>query len=178
MAVMRSEGFEAKKKEILHQLNLPDDEYNDLSPKGSLDEGIRDLVGKINAIDGLVTTSSCAGRVSIFLEGSKKGSQTVFAQSSVDSDERPSFAGPGGKGGGRWFFVSHEPVQVENEPKQERSSYLSLFGLQHSSNKLLPSSLVSRRLVHLKFEAMVCYYSVSIATLQADTDADSPHYGA
>lgn len=67
-----SPGFVARKRKILSDLSVPDAEYTDLSPKGSVDEGIRDLIRDINALDGLVTTSSCAGRVSIFVEGSKK----------------------------------------------------------------------------------------------------------
>src|SRR5689334_3638228 len=52
--------FQEKKKKILKQLNTPDAEYSDLSPKGSVDEGIRDLISDINEVSGLVTTSSCA----------------------------------------------------------------------------------------------------------------------
>ena len=43
--------------------------YRDKSPKGSVDEGIRELINEINSYEGLVTTSSCAGRVSIFVDG-------------------------------------------------------------------------------------------------------------
>lgn len=43
-----------------------------MSPKGTVDAGIRELIDVINGVEGLVTTSSCAGRVSVFLEGSRK----------------------------------------------------------------------------------------------------------
>ena len=65
-------GFITRKNNILQKLTLPDSEYTDLSPKGSIDNGIRDLINDINKLHGLVTTSSCAGRVSVFVEGSKR----------------------------------------------------------------------------------------------------------
>lgn len=52
------EVFESRKRKILADLSVPDTEYTDLSPKGSVDEGIRDLIRDINALPGLVTTSS------------------------------------------------------------------------------------------------------------------------
>src|SRR5689334_16583600 len=38
----------------------------DKSPKGNVDDGVWELINEINAVEGLVTTSSCAGRVSCF----------------------------------------------------------------------------------------------------------------
>jgi len=64
-------SFTSRKALILSQLSLPAEQYDDLSPKGSIDEGIRDLIEGINAREGWVTTSSCAGRVSVFVEGEK-----------------------------------------------------------------------------------------------------------
>ena len=60
-----------RQQKILEQINQPAEQYNDLSPKGSIDEGIRDLIDYINTLPGFVSTSSCAGRVSVFLEGAK-----------------------------------------------------------------------------------------------------------
>ncbi|SPQ19689.1 eaf0b554-2a99-403a-9e31-ca3e83d52590 [Thermothielavioides terrestris] len=65
-------AFSLRKQKILSQLSVPDAEYTDASPKGSVDAGIRHLIDEINARPGLVTTSSCAGRVSVYLEGRKK----------------------------------------------------------------------------------------------------------
>ena len=48
-----SSTFTTKKQRILSQLAQPDDEYTDLSPKGSVDEGVRELIAEINAFDGL-----------------------------------------------------------------------------------------------------------------------------
>ncbi|GFF46645.1 hypothetical protein IFM58399_07850 [Aspergillus lentulus] len=97
------EVFESRKRKILAELSVPDTEYTDLSPKGSVDEGIRDLIHDINALPGLVTTSSCAGRISVFLEGRKK-------QNDHQQDQR-QFAPSGGKGAGKWLYVSHDPLK-------------------------------------------------------------------
>ena len=67
-----NEKFSAKKRQVLEQLSKDHQEYTDASPKGSVDEGIRDLVQAINNTSGYVTTSSCAGRVAVFLEGATK----------------------------------------------------------------------------------------------------------
>lgn len=67
-----SRAFEQRKQKILHQISVPASSYKDLSPKGTIDEGIRRLIDDINAQEGLVTTSSCAGRISVFVEGWKK----------------------------------------------------------------------------------------------------------
>lgn len=61
--------FTQRKRRILSALAVPDEDYTDLSPKGTVDAGIRELIDEINGLDGFVTTSSCAGRVSVFLEG-------------------------------------------------------------------------------------------------------------
>lgn len=138
--------FEARKQKILEQLDAPGEEYHDLSPKGSVDEPIRDLLREINDLDGLVTTSSCSGRISVFLEGRK------VENGPADTEE--SRAGPGGKGGGgSWLFISHAPVDISNTVIFQ--DCMSLFGLEKAAYKenTLPS--VSCRYIHLKFEPMV-----------------------
>lgn len=50
--------FKNAKKQIL--------QANDLSKKGSIDEGVRELVNFINEQDDYVTTSSCSGRAILF----------------------------------------------------------------------------------------------------------------
>ena len=149
-------GFQTKKKRILDQLTVPDEEYNDRSPKGSIDEGIRELVDEINNIPGLVTTSSCAGRISVFLEGKKKSNINSSLASSEDADnsELQAIGGPGGKGGGKWLFVSHDVVTAPSERSGSNALH-NLFGLQ--PNEGLQSVIpAGSRLVHFKFEAMVC----------------------
>ncbi|KAF2421243.1 hypothetical protein EJ08DRAFT_653477 [Tothia fuscella] len=148
-----STAFQIKKQRILEQLTVPSAEYSDRSPKGSIDEGIRDLVDEINAIPGLVTTSSCAGRISVFLEGKKK-SASLDHEDPGNSDTH-AIGGPGGKGGGRWLFVSHDPVPADPEP-----NFHTVFSMQPSRNLQcsIPSGV---QLVHLKFEAMILHLLTS-----------------
>ena len=139
--------FQARKQKILEQLDTPDADYHDLSPKGSVDAPIRGLIGEINRLEGLVTTSSCSGRISVFLEGRKADTAVVEAP----AEGEDSRAGPGGKGGGgSWLFISHEPVQNENTTHD----FMSEFGLKGpgAGNK---APVVSSRYIHLKFEPMV-----------------------
>lgn len=180
-------GFVARKSKILSDLSVPDAEYTDLSPKGSVDEGIRDLIRDINALDGLVTTSSCAGRVSIFVEGSKKmtrkqkteGKSQVIEQTAGqvpsqlddktdgqsqnqnededgltnrEGDAGWKFALSGGKGEGRWLYVSHDPV--DNSIK---SSYHELFGLAPGNGIPRNSTFgdASMRLIRFHYDPMV-----------------------
>jgi tRNA wybutosine-synthesizing protein 3 len=150
-------GFEIKKQKILQQLTVPEVDYNDRSPKGSIDEGIRELVDEINGLSGLVTTSSCAGRISIFLEGKKKSTRGVDTPSTTNSDdsELAAIGGPGGKGGGRWLFVSHDPLT-------HSANYHDLFGLKQNAEMSSSTTRpVGARLVHFKFEAMVRHFSAS-----------------
>lgn len=141
-----SSRFATRKRTILAQLEAPDDEYRDLSPKGSIDEPIRSLISDISRIPGLVTTSSCSGRVSVFLEGRKSDATNTEAHEQV-------LAGPGGKGGGSWLFISHDPVSnLENVP---HSKYSSMFGLHQGGCARDSAPGVSSRYIHLKFEPMV-----------------------
>ncbi|PKY01931.1 hypothetical protein P168DRAFT_256873 [Aspergillus campestris IBT 28561] len=135
--------FESRKRKILAELSVPDAEYTDLSPKGSVDVAIRDLIREINDVPGLVTTSSCAGRISVFLEGRKKVKQTQQQQLQQQTQEEGEAGGQarqfvpsGGKGAGRWLFVSHDPL-LEGEESEGRwrgeagsfSSLHELFGM-------------------------------------------------
>ena len=144
-------SFTIKKNNILQHLSTPDDEYSDLSPKGSVDIGIRDLINIINGIDGLVTTSSCAGRISVFLEGAKtenphNGQQNESMQAAV----------PGGKGrGGRWLFVSHDPVDNPKSSTSETYPTMNLFGMPKHGTLPLNLKPETTRFVKFQFEPMV-----------------------
>lgn len=161
-------SFQAKKAKIISSLSVPTESYDDLSPKGSIDVGIRDLIDEINAVEGWVTTSSCAGRVSVFLEGvrARTGSQNDLVEideSSVTADENgdvrgrdqtATVAGTGGKGGGgRWLFVSHDPIDMSTVASQGVVPFLGMedFGLVNASH----GSFSERRLIHFKFEPLV-----------------------
>ncbi|KAJ0163281.1 tRNA wybutosine-synthesizing protein 3 [Colletotrichum tanaceti] len=177
--------FTTRKLKILEQLSVPDAEYTDASPKGSVDVGILELIGELNALDGFVTTSSCAGRVSVFLEG-RRAAQT-FAPAGTSEDEASHFlraatqrdgdgnahgstntltiAGPGGKGGGgTWLFVSHDPVPEPHDDDDELLRLLGLVGEKgpapHSVAGDSGSSQPGRRrkrLIHFKFEPMILH---------------------
>ncbi|EXJ80560.1 hypothetical protein A1O1_08706 [Capronia coronata CBS 617.96] len=135
-------SFVAKKAEILALLERSEEAYTDNSPKGTVDVQIQDLIAEINAYDGLVTTSSCAGRVAVFVEGPKPMVQTTAGEKlSVPKTS------PGGKGGGRWLYVSHDPVpllptedgatSIGSQEGTERY-FTDLFSLSSSSS--LPRS--------------------------------------
>lgn len=156
-----------------------------------MDAGIRDLIDEINAVDGLVTTSSCAGRVSVFLEGQKRGTAPAGAMAEegegqlqlpghpqadlMDEQEEggageagvmlpppPTLAGVGGKGGGgKWLFVSHDPVQMEGKLDSEPNIVRALLGMEdpifdgREGSEAEGMSDGASRLIHFKFEPMV-----------------------
>jgi tRNA(Phe) wybutosine-synthesizing methylase Tyw3 len=169
-------SFLAKKRRILAQLALPASQYDDLSPKGSVDEGIRDLITEINELEGCVTTSSCAGRVSVFLEGSKTPSKEIDGNGEGEQDDggRETKAGTGGKGGGgRWLFVSHDPVHVD----EGVPNLAEFLGMERRDEDVEGRGM--RRLVHFKFEPMVPNpspppYSMH-AILMSNLDSTYPH---
>ena len=169
-------AFAARKSAILTSLALPSSEYSDLSPKGSVDKAIIPLIEKINGLEGLVTTSSCAGRVSVFLEGSKRKGG-LYNGGDADSDRGPNSrseqaAVPGGKGrGGRWLFVSHEPVDV-GPAVEAGGCIMDILGIA-SNNKQSGNGLgnglsrLGRRLVRFQFEPMVCNYSLILSMISS-----------
>ncbi|KAJ6003176.1 hypothetical protein N7451_005723 [Penicillium sp. IBT 35674x] len=156
--------FEARKNKILEELSLPDAEYTDASPKGSVDEGIRDLIRDINALPGLVTTSSCAGRISVFLEGKKKSTSPVQDEQAPVQAQR-QFAQSGGKGTGRWLYVSHDPfVLPESNVSASGTRLLPLherFGLVPGDGK--PPAGKALQLVRFHFEPLILH--IMTATL-------------
>ena len=151
-------NFTAKKDAILASLAVAEASYTDLSPKGSVDEAIRPLIERINALEGVVTTSSCAGRVSVFLEGSRhaKPKENRHDAENIHGGLKEQAAVPGGKGmGGRWLFVSHSPVHFPTGV----DSLASQLGMCHQQelydyqNAIEVSQI---RLARFQFEPMVC----------------------
>ena len=49
-----SEKFRTKKQGILGSLSTPNEDYTDASPKGSIDDGVRDLLALINNTQNFV----------------------------------------------------------------------------------------------------------------------------
>lgn len=140
--------FQVKKQKILQQLEIPDDDYTDLSPKGSVDEAVRELVDEINKQDGFVTTSSCSGRVAVYLEGISKR-----ARQEDNREDEPSGIASGGKGGGQWLYVSHDPPDLSNA--SESGAVCSLLNLPQGGTPSSPSKAENVRFVRLKFEPLV-----------------------
>ncbi|KXJ94124.1 methyltransferase TYW3-domain-containing protein [Microdochium bolleyi] len=162
-------AFTERKQRILQQLAVPTDEYTDASPKGSIDVGIRDLIDEINELDGFVTTSSCAGRVSVFIEGVKSTTAATTAGQSeavdpegednvddaVTAAKPATVAGVGGKGGGgNWLFVSHDPVVL-----QDGDDLTEVFGLRENpaQGTSADQADAASRLIHFKFEPMILH---------------------
>ncbi|OAA60691.1 tRNA wybutosine-synthesizing protein [Cordyceps fumosorosea ARSEF 2679] len=150
-------AFEARRSKILAQLAVPDAEYSDASPKGTVDAGIRPLLDNVNAAAGFVTTSSCAGRVSVFVEGRKT------AAAAAADGELGTVAGPGGKGGGgTWLYVSHDPHPLVGQGVVvDWVKELGLSG-EHGDAAVLDATGgfgvggdSERRLIHFKFEPML-----------------------
>lgn len=89
--------FDQKKASILAEIQS---EAPDLSPKGDVDVLCFPIINLINTNADMVTTSSCSGRISIFLEGDKNHKGSIKS---------------GGKGeGGRWLYVTHNVSEVSN----------------------------------------------------------------
>ena len=164
--------FAQKKQQIISRLLVPAEAYTDLSPKGSVDDRIVDLIDRINKLEGIVTTSSCAGRISVFLEGakpdnlkqnelpaqSKIGKQTMEDEGEMEVQRNLKQAAvPGGKGkGGRWLFVSHDPVDVPVQQNPNDTSLSTLFGLLQTKDRQ-SQPCADSRFVKFQFEPMVSH---------------------
>jgi len=150
--------FQAKKQKILSQLSLSDEVYSDASPKGSVDKPILEIVKQINAIDSLVTTSSCSGRIAVYLEGVKDSSvsrvnddlkeqdqekEKEEEKEEVDNESESRESSKQGKGGGEWLFVSHYPLPLSFfsnsvESSSDRKHIISRL-LSHPINEIQAS---------------------------------------
>ncbi|CCU82713.1 tRNA wybutosine-synthesizing protein [Blumeria hordei DH14] len=157
-------SFSSKKARILASLAVPEELYGDLSPKGTIDEDIRDLINQINNIDGCVTTSSCAGRISVYIEGRKEDETQPSPDSDIDSGRRhEEQASAGGKGGGgHWLFVSHRPVGLDGgEGEKPLAEIMGMQRLEHQSTRVMEAFSTaearSLRLIHFKFEPMILH---------------------
>lgn len=163
--------FSEKKRKILQELNRPDEEYKDLSPIGAVDPNIRQLVDQINDAYEYVTTSSCAGRISVFLEGAAKPKSDHDDQSTISSSNQ-------GKGGGQWLFVSHDPVDLRSV--QDEGALLRHFQLFSDGKKISfpPASTEDKkiRFVHFKFEPMVSASSLPSLILSFSYSFSSHRY--
>ncbi|KAK5073665.1 hypothetical protein LTR64_007198 [Lithohypha guttulata] len=164
-------SFRRKKATILAELERPDNDYTDKSPKGSVDAEILELIAKINEFEGYVTTSSCAGRVVVFVEGRKAlredksgvvdGASDAQQETGrdVSSNATSVGGGPGGKGhGNKWF-----PVPVEEVSSTSPTALHDLFQLEPKSTPSsgpTTSNLSYRpdlRLIKLSFSPLILH---------------------
>jgi tRNA wybutosine-synthesizing protein 3 len=131
---MSDRHFDERKARLVAEIESP---APDASPKGTIDARIMPLISLLNSHADVVTTSSCSGRVSVFLEGG-------------DAASRVS-----GKGeGGRWLYVSHDPLDIAGRSDSELADMM--VGTVGSWNgSLVPTA--GSRFVHFKFETMVSF---------------------
>lgn len=97
--------FDQKKESILKEIASTNGGNKDLSPKGSIDERCIPIMNLINSHNDMVTTSSCSGRVSVFIEGIK---------------EKEKIGSKGNEG--RWIYVNHDP-NIEDWFMKEKFEY-------------------------------------------------------
>lgn len=117
-------AFLAQKQRILDNLGVVD-----YSPKGSIDHEIVPLINLVNSHPELVTTSSCAGRISIFIEGKKSRM--------------------GGKGdGGAWLYFTHDVNKVHSG---------WIHGFHAYEHDECVSGTEPRRYVLFKFEPFILH---------------------
>lgn len=110
-------SFPAYKRSCLQKLAA-----FDKSPKGSLDAAAASIVDLVNSVAGLVTTSSCSGRIAVYCSQAAIDGASVTDEKDLDKDSRTEAAvksdvtkgrcGDGScsaprKGGGSWLYVSH-----------------------------------------------------------------------
>ena len=105
-----------------------------------------------------MTTSSCAGRIAVYLEGPPKevpdGVAVLEKLGEEDTQSGTRVASTtGGKGGGKWLFTSHAPVYLEDCSRP--GAIFSHLGLSQSAQPSSPASATKPRFVHFKFEPMV-----------------------
>lgn len=142
-------GFAAQKTRLLQRLTAPHAANTGHSSKDSVDIGIRSLVDEINKIDTLATTSSCAGRVVVYLEGSGSSS----SPSHLDDDMGISGLAIATEGfHDQSLFVSHDPL-----PLSGKRPVAPMLGLSDHTNLGVPSSIEGVRWVRCKFEPLVRY---------------------
>lgn len=153
----KNDPFSQKKLFILSQLAQTSETNLDASPKGTVDVHLLDLIGLINAHEDMVTTSSCSGRLSVFLEGDKvvPGAAGSMGNERADSgDAGGEREKVGGKGqGGKWLYVTHEPDEVG-----VRDWWPDVQNYTEEADGELTTTddeIVNRRYVLYKFEAMV-----------------------
>lgn len=130
--------FDASKSKILEGLRSTE---VDASPKGHPDAPIFPLLDLINAHEDLVTTSSCSGRVAVYVDAAAEMQEAGGHISSKGT-------------GGRWTCVRHEPFSRPEIEARDDELLRTLFGSDGASAAGARYQ-AGQRLVHFKFEPMV-----------------------
>lgn len=100
------DSFDRQKNYLLKEIGLNSETNPDASPKGTIDTLCIPLIKLINSHKDMVTTSTCSGRLSVFLEGEK-----LAEKNQKFNEERPIKIGAKGDGG-HWLFVSHDKDEI------------------------------------------------------------------
>lgn len=129
--------FEQKKQHILNGLNLTNEGSPDTSPKGSIDLKCLPIINLINSKKNMVTTSSCSGRVSVYLQGRKLQSLGTFSEGSKGNE-------------GHWLFITHDPENVSNWSR-------NLKFMQVNQNSIRDVSISDSRHILYKFEPFILH---------------------
>ena len=119
--------FNQLKINILNNLYGGGNASGDKSPKGSLDEPIKELVYLINQNPNYVTLSSCSGRIALFDPCAKIGTAVRCDYTSKAALKQSINRKKTGKGGGTWLLSSHAPVRFLDVAK-------ALYNSEDNSN--------------------------------------------
>lgn len=131
--------FDQKKQSILDEINETSASTPDLSPKGTIDEICMPIIELINSNKDMVTTSSCSGRVSVFLEGIKDLHNINDIQIGAKGNQ------------GHWLFVTHDKESLPNWYKQVAFKYTG------ENNKFAAMLNNNTRYILYKFEPLILH---------------------
>ena len=102
-------NFDQRKAKILKGLQFDSTTTNpDKSPKGYIDEPIIPLIACINHTSTFYTTSSCSGRISLFLQERFATNNKNFGYN-LNYDDHDTTS----KKGGEWLLNSHDIIGSE-----------------------------------------------------------------
>lgn len=139
------DSFDQKKNHILQEIGLNSENNPDASPKGTIDTLCIPLITLINSHKNMVTTSSCSGRVSVFIEGCKEISSRI-EQNNIGEEYKIGAKGDGG----HWLFVSHEKENINEWWKKTSPclQFLDYFSTECNS---------STRYILFKYEPLILH---------------------